>query len=143
MDGSAKTILVGSGLKWVNSLAMDSQNRLLYWCDAHFKKIERIDLQGNNRMLVKDLSLDSYHPFGLALDNDALYWSDWSSKSVHKHNMTSSVTEVLIAGMGRPMELHIYSIYSIGKYLVALHNDHFLTTTNFTYKVLYMKRILY
>lgn len=108
MDGSGRTILVGSGLMWVNSLAIDSQNGLLYWCDAYFRMIERIDLQGNNRTVVK-FFLDSYHPFGLALDSDALYWSDWGSKSVHKFNMTSSVTEVLIAGMGRPMELHIYS----------------------------------
>ena len=107
MDGSNRTTLVSSGLVWVNSLAMDYQDRMLYWCDANLDRIERVDLQGNNRALMLDLSLDK-HPFGLALYNDVLYWSDWNSQSIHKYNMTSSVTEVVSRGMGTLMELHIY-----------------------------------
>jgi len=108
MDGSARTSLVSSGLLWVNSLSLDYQNRLLYWCDAYLDKIERVDLQGNNRVLILDLSLDFLHPFGLALFGDALYWSDWNSHNVHKYNMTTSLTEVVVQGMGTPMELHVY-----------------------------------
>ena len=108
MDGSARKTLVSSGLTWVNSLAMDYQNRLLYWCDASLDKIERVDLQGNNRVLILDLSLDSMHPFGLALFGDALFWSDWHNQSVHKYSMTTSRNEVVFGGMGQPMELHIY-----------------------------------
>jgi len=108
MDGSARKTLVSSGLTWVNSLAMDYQNRLLYWCDASLDKIERVDLQGNNRVLILDLSSDSMHAFGLALFGDALFWSDWHNQSVHKYNMTTSRNEVVFGGMGQPMELHIY-----------------------------------
>ena len=108
MDGTARKTLVSSGLTWVNSLAMDYQNRLLYWCDAFLDKIERVDLQGNNRALILDLSLESLHPFGLGLFGDVVYWSDWNNQSIHKYNMTTSVKEVVVQGMGRPMELHIY-----------------------------------
>ena len=109
MDGSARTTLVSSGVHWVNSLAMDYQKRLLYWCDSYLDKIERVDLQGNNRMVIRrDLSLDSMHPFGLALFNDVIFWSDWNNQSIYKYNMTTSVNEVVVHGMGRPMELHIY-----------------------------------
>jgi len=108
MDGSVRKTLVSSGLVWVNSLAMDHQKRLLYWCDASLDKIERVDLQGNNRKEILDLSLDSKHPFGLALFGDVLFWSDWNNQSVHKYNMTTDQYEVVLRGMGRPMELHIY-----------------------------------
>ena len=108
MDGSSRTVLVSSGLVWVNSLALDFENRLLYWCDASLDQIERVDLQGNNRVLILDLSSDNLHPFGLALTDNVLYWSDWNNQSVHKYNMTSSLSDVLVHGMGRPMELHIY-----------------------------------
>ena len=108
MDGSARIALVSSGLTWVNSLAMDYQSRLLYWCDGYLDKIERVDLQGNNRVVILDLSLDSMHPFGLALFGDILFWSDWNSRNIHKYNMTTSVDEVVVYGMGRPMELHVY-----------------------------------
>ena len=108
MDGSARTTLVSSGLTWVNSVAMDYQSRLLYWCDGYLDKIERVDLQGNNRVVILDLSSDSMHPFGLALFGDIIFWSDWNSQSIHKFNMTASVDEVVVQGMGRPMELHVY-----------------------------------
>ena len=92
-------------------------------------------------MVVK-IFIDSYHPFGLALDSDALYWSDWGTKSVHKYNMTSSVTQVLIAGMGRPMELHIYSSMETlngmyvweSKSLVVFHNHNFFRITEIVTK---------
>lgn len=108
MDSSARKTLVSSGLVWVNSLSLDFQSRLLYWCDAKLDKIERVDFQGNNRLLILDLSFDNLHPFGLALSGDILYWSDWNSRSVYQYNMTSSLREVVVGGMGRPMELHIY-----------------------------------
>ena len=108
MDASARTTLVSSGLIWVNSLALDYQKRLLYWCDASLDKIERVDLQGNNRVLILDLSMSKLHPFGLALSDNTLYWSDWNDNSIHKYNMTTSVDEVMVRGIGRPMEVHIH-----------------------------------
>lgn len=112
MDGTARSTLVSSGLTWVNSLALDSKNKLLYWCDGRRARIERIDFQGNNRMLVLDLPSGKSHPFGLALYEDTPFWTDWKTNSVHKYNMTLTVTEVVIQGMGRPMGIHIYDYRS-------------------------------
>ena len=119
LDGSDRKALVNYGVMWVNSLAMDYQNRLLYWCDGYLHKIERVDLQGNNRQVILDLPSDSMQPFGLALFGDVLYWSDWKSKSIHKYNMKTSVQGVVVSGMGKPMELHIYD-RGAGKHLFVL-----------------------
>ena len=108
MDGSGRKTLVSSELRLVNSIAMDYQKRFLYWCDAVLDKIERVDLQGNNRVLILDLSLDFIHPFGLALFGDALFWSDLNHTSIHNYNMTTSRSDVIVQGMGSPLELHIY-----------------------------------
>ena len=114
MDGTDRTAIVSFGLKWVNSLALDFKNKLLYWCDASLALIERVDLQGNNRVLVLNLTCEKYHnPFGLALYQDALFWTDWSSQSVHKYNMTSTTSEVFVYGMSRPMEIHMYDYNTI------------------------------
>ncbi|KAL9960408.1 hypothetical protein ACROYT_G033860 [Oculina patagonica] len=118
MDGSARTTLVSSGLMWVNSLALDYQYRLLYWCDASHDKIERVDLQGNNRVVILDLSVGNMHPFGLALSGDALYWSDWNDQSIYEYNMTTSINEGLVHGIGTPMEVHIYDqskVFSVNR----------------------------
>ena len=72
MDGTARTTLVSTGLTRVSSLALDFKNKLLYWCDASLDLIERVDLQGNNRVVVLNLTSDkNYHPFGLTLYEDA------------------------------------------------------------------------
>ncbi|XP_067016159.1 low-density lipoprotein receptor-related protein 6-like [Acropora muricata] len=114
MDGTDRTAIVSSGLKRVNSLALDFKNKLLYWCDASLDLIERADLQGNNRVLVLNLTSEKYHhPFGLALYQDALFWTDWSTQSVHKYNMTSTTSEVFVYGMSRPMEIHMYDYNTI------------------------------
>jgi len=108
MDGSPRKTLVSSGLRLVNSIAMDFQNRLLYWCDEDLAKIERVNLQGKNRVLILDLSLSFIRLFGLVLFGDALFWSEWNHTSVHKYNRTTYRREVVIHGMGLRMELHIY-----------------------------------
>lgn len=114
MDGTDRTTLVSSGLAWVNSLALDYKNKLLYWCDAQLDKIERMDLHGNTRDLILNLtSADDHHPFGLALYQKALFWSDWRARSVHKYNITSSISKVLIRGLRYPMEIHIYDFKTI------------------------------
>ena len=121
MDGTSRTTFVSSGLSWVNALALDYKNKLLYWCDAQLDKIERVNLQGNNRVVILDLSSgNNHHPFGLALYENALFWTDWSTKNVHKYNMTSSVSEVLVRGMGRPMEIHIYDSRTLASGMRAL-----------------------
>ncbi|XP_068714407.1 uncharacterized protein [Montipora foliosa] len=114
MDGTARVTLVSSGLSWVNSLALDLKNKLLYWCDARLDKIERVNFMGNNRALVLRLSWSKrYHPFGLALYGDVLFWSDWGTKSVHRFNLTSSISKEVIQGLGRPMEIHIHDVKNI------------------------------
>ncbi len=107
MDGSARTTLVSSGLREVTLLALDHQNRLLYWCDLLLGKIERVDLQGKNRVPILEFSMYELSPLGLAISGDVLYFSGYDS-SVHQYNMKSSFHEVLVRGTGRPMQLHIY-----------------------------------
>ncbi|XP_067025508.1 uncharacterized protein [Acropora muricata] len=114
MDGTDRTTLVSSGLTRVGSLALDFKNKLLYWCDASPNLIQRVDLQGNNRVVVLNSTSDKYHhPIGLALYQDALFWTDWGTQSVHKYNMTSAISEVFVYGMRHPMEIHMYDYNTI------------------------------
>ena len=122
MDGTDRRTIVSFRLTWVNSLALDFKNKLLYWCDAWLDLIERVDFQGNNRVVVLNLPFDKYHhPFGLALYQDALFWTDWRTQSVHKYNMTSSASEVFLHGMRRPMGIHMYDYNTITTGMCVLH----------------------
>ena len=48
----------------------------LYWCDAFFDKIERSDLDGNNRQNIS--VYPGIHPFDLAVYKSDMYWTDWA-----------------------------------------------------------------
>ena len=40
MDGSGRETLVDSDIGWPNEIALDLQERAVYWCDAKLKRIE-------------------------------------------------------------------------------------------------------
>ena len=108
MDGTARTTVVSTGLAAINSLALDLQRKRLYWCDGRLAKIISVDLRGNDRRVILDLPSGKAVPFGLALFKDALFWTDWKTRSVHKFHRTLSLSKVVIRGFIRPMAVHIY-----------------------------------
>lgn len=80
MDGTEATALVTKDIKWPNGLTLDWPNKRLYWVDAKLKKIESVDLNGNNRKLV--LYKAARHPYSIAVFENNIYWSDWDSRSI-------------------------------------------------------------
>lgn len=51
MDGSNRTFFVENDLTWPNGLTIDHIAGRLYWCDSFTDRIERINLDGTNRMV--------------------------------------------------------------------------------------------
>jgi hypothetical protein len=52
----------------------------VYWSDAHYDVLETVKIDGTDRRIIlKDVDK---HPFGLAVFEDTLYWSDWSGREL-------------------------------------------------------------
>ena len=49
MDGTNRKALITEQLSYPNGLAIDSG--FIYWCDSNYKRLERADLNGKNRMV--------------------------------------------------------------------------------------------
>lgn len=49
MDGTQRTSIVRTDVKWLNGLAVDYQKKRLYWIDAWSRRIEIVDFDGKNR----------------------------------------------------------------------------------------------
>ena len=64
MEQLATTVHLGSNLGWPNGLAIDLEERKLYWGDAKKGCIEVSDLDGRNR---KKLVTDKLKIFGFSL----------------------------------------------------------------------------
>lgn len=78
-DGSNRTPLKTTSLKFPNGLAIDFNTHKLYWCDAGTRVIGRMNFDGSESQVVYE-SLS--HPFGLDVYHDKLYWTDWKKTSI-------------------------------------------------------------
>lgn len=62
LDGSKRKYIIKDDLEFPNGLAIDFEDKKLYWADALKDRIEMANLNGHNRVaLVPELT----HPFGL------------------------------------------------------------------------------
>lgn len=79
MDGTGPKILIND-VSWPNGLALDWPNARIYWVDAKLQTIESATITGSDRRKVIDDIVK--HPFGLAVFQDRIYWSDWETLSI-------------------------------------------------------------
>lgn len=87
LTGNSRQTIVNSNLKWPNDIALDHQQKLIYWVDSN-NLIECSDYSGGGRR--KLFHHNVIRPFGVAILNSFLYWTDWNSKSgLHKMSITS------------------------------------------------------
>ena len=107
-DGTHKEVLVNSGIVWPNGLTLDYGDNMLYWADANTDKVEKSQLDGQNRRVLVDRTR-VYHPYALTQFGDRLYWSDWQQHSIEHCKKDSGDDRVSIkGGMTRPTALHVY-----------------------------------
>ena len=107
MDGSARRAIVTENLAWPNGLTIDQATNRLFWADAKLDKIEVSDLNGGKRQLIMS-SAANIHPYGLAVYQNMLYWTDWSYKSISRYNLSSGNQDVLVTGLKKPMDIHVF-----------------------------------
>ena len=86
MDGSARQAIVTENQGWPNGLTIDQPTNRLFWVDAKLEKIEVSDLDGRKRQLIMSSSAN-IHPYGLAVHQNMLYWTDWNTKSISRYDL--------------------------------------------------------
>lgn len=84
MDGSGARPFVNDKIHWPNGVALDWPNERVYWVDAKLKTIESVNFNGHDRRVVIDDVLK--HPYGIAIYQNDIYWSDWRTMNIQKCN---------------------------------------------------------
>lgn len=96
MDGGSPAVLV-SDVVWPNGLALDWPSRRLYWADAHSGFIECVTITGKDRRKVIQGIVQ--HPFGLAVFENRIFWSDWGTQSIESADkFTGKDHQILVQG---------------------------------------------
>lgn len=119
MDGSTrKTLVQFSSSFWQplarpNGLALDPENRKLYWVDTRNSVIQYTDLQQGNgaKVTLPVRSQYLFQPYGLALKENTLYWS--TSGSIYSADkMTGGNVRRLAGSFSSPRDVHVYHNYT-------------------------------
>ena len=109
MDGRNRSVIHNTGLMWPNGLSLDFQNEVLYWADAFLDKIESSNVDGSNRRIITSFT-DDLHPFGLALFDGILYFTDWIGSSVRSVDpRNGNITNITQGLNRRPFGIRVVS----------------------------------
>ena len=104
LSGINRHVIVNSSIRGPNGLTIDYVARRLYWVDAGYSRIETSDLEGNRRTVF----LSVPRPFGMAVYNDIIYWTDWSTRSVASASADDNTTLYNItSGLIIPSNIHV------------------------------------
>ena len=83
LTGGQRVAIVTSDLLWPNGMELDRGNKRIYWVDGGTDRIESVNYQGNDRILLSEVN--GFHPFGVAVISPFLFFTDWASGGVlHK-----------------------------------------------------------
>ena len=93
MDGSNRTQIKTSDLKFPNGLTIDFTTQRLYWCDAGTDVIGSMHFDGTAHQF--HLQFSKMHTFGLSLYNGIFFWSDWNNNAIFKSSTNGSFQEFL------------------------------------------------
>ena len=61
------------------------------------------------------------HPFGIAVHNDLIYWTDWVTHNIESANkLNSSDRRVVLGGLENLMDIHVFNRRRpTGRYLLS------------------------
>ena len=93
MDGTNRTVIHNTKLKWPNALTVDLIGQRLYWADAWLDVIETSLLNGNYRQVVIGKIVN--HPFSIAIFDKDIYYTDWNSGVYHVSRTTNNTIRIL------------------------------------------------
>lgn len=81
LDGSEREILLSApAVNLPNSLSISQKTGELCFADAgEIKKIGCIDTYTRNVRTIVSIAGNSSYPFGLAITDDNIYWTDWAT----------------------------------------------------------------
>lgn len=108
MDGEQRIKIVTAHLGWPNGICLDVEQKRVYWTDAQLKHIESCDYDGNNRKIIIS---ELQHPYGIAVTDMDVYWTDWKSKALHMVNKNNaSNTKVIKSDIEGLMGVRVISV---------------------------------
>ncbi|CAG2184720.1 Low-density lipoprotein receptor-related protein 4,Sortilin-related receptor,Low-density lipoprotein receptor-related protein 6 [Mytilus edulis] len=129
LDGSMRRTLIDYGIERPRALALDPNRGImffsdwgsvprieryhkderLYWTDGALFQIKSSTLDGKDvKTIIKDVKYLP-HPFGIAVHDQYVYWTNWEYKSLLRTNKyDGSYVETVQRDLTSPMDIKLY-----------------------------------
>ena len=115
MDGTLRSPVISTDLRWPNGIALDPLNEQLYWVDAGRDRIETTDING---IIRRTLDIPNVvHPFGMRFTDGFIYWSDWFRRSLYRKRVgpggaSGDSETLLLTSRGIPFGFTVVDAFS-------------------------------
>lgn len=108
MAGSLKKVIIDKNLAQPSGLAIDYDSQMLYWTDAVREKIERSDLNGNNREVLVSATI---YPFSITVFGNYIYWTDLQLRGVYRaeKHTGANMVEMVKRLEDSPRDIQVFS----------------------------------
>ncbi|KFO20943.1 Low-density lipoprotein receptor-related protein 8 [Fukomys damarensis] len=109
LNGVDRQTLVLDNIEWPNGIALDLLNQRLYWVDSKLHQLSSIDFSGGNRKRLI-LSPDFLsHPFGIAVFEDKVFWTDLENEAIFSANRLNGLEiSILAENLNNPHDIVIF-----------------------------------
>ena len=110
LSGTQRVAIVTTNLQLPAGIDLDRRNRLVFWVDEGTDRIEMVDYNGNNRILLFHPSQSAAHFFGITFLSSSLFVSEWSNKGIYElvnasRGNIDSISGVSVSGVDNVMGL--------------------------------------